>query len=69
MLWLWCGPAAAAPIQPPAWELPHAAGVALKEKKKKGVAEAIKQRRPLDEGSDSKDRDTGPKKTIDLLVG
>ena len=35
LLWLWCRPAASAPIQPPAWELPYAAGVALKKKKKK----------------------------------
>ena len=25
-LWLWCRLAAAAPVQPLAWELPHAAG-------------------------------------------
>ena len=34
-LWLWCRPAAAAPIRPLAWELPYAAGAALKKKKKK----------------------------------
>ena len=33
LLWLWRRQAAAAPIQPLAWELPHAAGVALKRKK------------------------------------
>ena len=33
-LWLWCRPSAEAPIRPLAWELPHAAGVALKSKKK-----------------------------------
>ena len=33
--WLWCRLAAAAPIWPMAWELPYAAGVALKRKKKK----------------------------------
>ena len=32
---LWCRPAAVAPIRPLAWELPHAAGVALKRKKRK----------------------------------
>ena len=32
LLWLWHGPAAAAPIRPLAWELPYAAGVALKSK-------------------------------------
>ena len=35
LLWLWCRPAAAAWIQPLAWELPYDAHVALKEKKKK----------------------------------
>ena len=38
-LWLWCKPAAIAPIRPLAWEPPYAMGVALekekKEKKKK----------------------------------
>ena len=34
LLWLWCRPAAAAPIQPLAWELPYVAGVAFKKKKK-----------------------------------
>jgi len=34
LLWLWCRPAAATLIQPLAWELPYAAGVALKKKKK-----------------------------------
>ena len=35
LLWLWCRPAAVAPIQPLAWEPLYAAGVALKRKKKK----------------------------------
>ena len=35
LLWLWCRLAAVAPIRPLAWELPHAAGVALKSKFKK----------------------------------
>ena len=30
LLWLWCRPAAVAPIPPLAWELLYAAGVALK---------------------------------------
>ena len=34
---LWCRLAAAAPIQPLAWQLPYASGVALKSKKKKKV--------------------------------
>ena len=29
-LWPWCRPAAEALIGPPAWELPYAAGAALK---------------------------------------
>ena len=33
LLWLWCWPAATAPIQPLAWELPNTAGVALKIQK------------------------------------
>ena len=33
LLWLWLWLAAAAPIQPLAWELPYAAGAALKSKK------------------------------------
>ena len=35
LLWLWCRPAAAAPIQPLTWELLYGAGMALKKKKKK----------------------------------
>ena len=35
LLWLWCRLAAAALILPLAWELPYAAGAALKRKKKK----------------------------------
>ena len=35
LLWLWCRPAAVAPIRPLAWELPYAAGVALKRQKTK----------------------------------
>ena len=30
LLWLWCRPAATAPIRPLAWEPPYAAGVVLK---------------------------------------
>ena len=30
LLWLWHSPAAAAPIQPLAWELPYATGAAIK---------------------------------------
>ena len=37
LLWLWCRPAAAVPVQSLGWELPYAAGVALQNKTKKGV--------------------------------
>ena len=33
-LWLWCRPAAVAPIGPLAWKLPYASGVALKRQTK-----------------------------------
>ena len=35
LLWLWCRPAAVAPIRPLAWEPSCAAGSALKRRKKK----------------------------------
>ena len=35
VLWLWYRLAVAAPIQPLAWELPYAIGVALKRQKEK----------------------------------
>ena len=35
LLWLWCRPAATAPIQPLAWEPPYAKAVALKRQKEK----------------------------------
>ena len=34
LLWLWCRPAATAPIGPLAWEPPCAVGVALKRQNK-----------------------------------
>ena len=34
LLWLWCRPAAVAPIHPLAWESPYAAGAALKKRQK-----------------------------------
>ena len=37
LLWLWCRPAAAAPIRPLAWEPPYASGITLKSKKKKKI--------------------------------
>ena len=38
LLWLWCRPEAAAPIRPLAWEVPCAAGAALKKEKKNFVS-------------------------------
>ena len=35
LLWLWCRPAAIAPIRPPAWELSYALRTALGQIKKK----------------------------------
>ena len=35
LLWPWCRPVAVAPIRPLAWELPHAASLALKRQKQK----------------------------------
>ena len=35
LLWLWCRPAAVAPVRSLAWEPPYAAGMALNSKKKK----------------------------------
>ena len=37
LLWLWCRPAAAAPIRVLAWEPPYATGVALGEKNKQHI--------------------------------
>ena len=34
LLWLWCRPAAVVLIRPLAWEIPYAASVALRRKKK-----------------------------------
>ena len=44
LLWLWRRAAAVAPIQPLGWELPYAAGAALKrkEKRKGGYRKAIR---------------------------
>ena len=35
LLWLWCRPEAAAPVQPLTWDSPYAVGMALKRKRKK----------------------------------
>ena len=45
--WLWCMPAAAALIQPLAWELPYAAGEALKSNKQTNTKQ--KKNRPCKE--------------------
>ena len=42
LLWLWCRPTAAAWIQSLAWEIPYAAGVTLKKKKKKDYSNSVK---------------------------
>ena len=34
LLWLWCRPAATAPVQPLAREIPYETGMALKKSKK-----------------------------------
>ena len=53
-LWLWCRPAATAPIRPLAWEPPYAEGVAQekgkkikKERKKKKTQEFLMWRNGL----------------------
>ena len=46
LLWLWCRPAAAAPICPLAWELTYAVGAALKKKKKKVNSKVKSKIRP-----------------------
>ena len=43
MLWLWCRPAAAALIQPLAWEPPYVVRAALKRQKKKKERERKKK--------------------------
>jgi len=35
LLWLWCRPAAAAPIQPLAWEIPYVIGIAKERKRER----------------------------------
>ena len=37
LVWLWCRPAATAPIWALAWELPHTKGAALKTRPKKSI--------------------------------
>ena len=45
MLWLWCRPAATAPMRPLAWEPPYAAGAALEKKRKKKKDKTTKRGR------------------------
>ena len=45
LLWLWCRPAAVAPIRPLAWELPYAMGAALKSKKTKKKKKKKKEKK------------------------
>ena len=50
LLWLWCRPAATAPIRPLAWELPYAVGVAqetAKGQKKKERKKGVRNRQEL----------------------
>ena len=45
LLWLWCRPTVVAPIQPPAWEPPYLASVALKKTKDKNKTKTKKKKR------------------------
>ena len=47
LLWLWCRPAAAAPIEPLARELPYVPCVVLKKRQKKKKKEGKKERKEL----------------------
>ena len=50
MLWSWCRPVAAVPVQPLAWELPYAKGAALKRQERKGEREEERRDRGRREG-------------------
>jgi len=43
LLWLWCRPAATAPIRPLAWEPPYATGATLKGQKDKQKKKKIEK--------------------------
>ena len=45
LLWLWCRPAAIAPIRPLAWEPLYAMGTALRSKKKKKACGTLEKMR------------------------
>ena len=56
---LWCRPAATAPVQPIAWELPYAVSAALKRKDKKKKEEKEKAvNHESDKGTRKKPRKT-----------
>ena len=54
LLWLWCRPAAVAPIKPLAWEPPYAMDAALKCKKKKKKKERKKEKAKQNKNWDTK---------------
>ena len=58
MLWLWCRPAAAAPVQSLAQELPYATGGAIKKKKKKRITTIKKKEKKRWKGLKTKGLDT-----------
>ena len=47
LLWLWCRPAATAPIRPLAWEPPYAVGEALEMAKRQKDQKTNKQKNPI----------------------
>ena len=47
LLWLWCRLAATAPIRPPAWEPPYAAGAALEMTKRPKTNQKKTQKTPV----------------------
>ena len=62
MLWLWCRLAAVASIRSVAWELPYAAGAALKkqeQKKKERERERERERDVTDTGLGMKSMSVG----------
>ena len=48
LLWLWCRPAATAPIIPLAWDPPYAMGMALEDKKKKKKKKKKRERERME---------------------
>ena len=50
LLWLWCRPAAVAPIRPLAWEPPYADSMAIKSKKKPQTQKTPDKQLPNQEG-------------------